>query len=120
MPSYFAACIKKIMELGRRSPWLRPERWLRCGSVRLWGHIFRACLFCDEALKAIWLRRFLCPDCQRRGWIQLRPWGCWSRFQALVETIRQSLPNKLARGRWDPGLFGVVSNFSARDYVECG
>ncbi|CAO0822924.1 hypothetical protein DFAR_3380007 [Desulfarculales bacterium] len=36
--------------------------------------------------------------------IRLRPRGYWSRFQALVETIRQGLSNKLARGRRDPGL----------------
>ncbi|CAO0824693.1 hypothetical protein DFAR_830003 [Desulfarculales bacterium] len=44
----------------------------------------------------------LCPAC--RAVIRLRPRGYWSRFQAPVETIRQSLFNKLARGRWDPGL----------------
>ncbi|CAO0824778.1 hypothetical protein DFAR_910021 [Desulfarculales bacterium] len=42
----------------------------------------------------------LCPAC--RAVIRLQPWGYWSRFQAPVETIRQSLSNKLARGRWDP------------------
>ncbi|CAO0821743.1 hypothetical protein DFAR_250001 [Desulfarculales bacterium] len=43
----------------------------------------------DEAPKTIWLRRFRCPDCQ--AVIRLRPRGYWSRFQAPVETIRQSL-----------------------------
>ncbi|CAO0824130.1 hypothetical protein DFAR_410003 [Desulfarculales bacterium] len=56
----------------------------------------------DEAPTANWLRRFLCPD--GRTVIRLRPWGYWSRFQALVETIRQILFNKLARGRGDPDL----------------
>ncbi|CAO0824549.1 hypothetical protein DFAR_710012 [Desulfarculales bacterium] len=56
----------------------------------------------DEAPTEIWLRRFLCPAC--RAVIRLRPRGYWSRFQAPVETIRQSLSNKLARGRWNPGL----------------
>ncbi|CAO0820369.1 hypothetical protein DFAR_1540020 [Desulfarculales bacterium] len=51
---------------------------------------------------SIWLRCFRCPDC--RAVIRLRPRGYWSRFQALVEIIRQSLSNKLARGRWDPDL----------------
>ncbi|CAO0823067.1 hypothetical protein DFAR_3460046 [Desulfarculales bacterium] len=50
----------------------------------------------------IWLRRFLCPAC--RAVIRLRPRGYWSRSQALVEIIRRSLANKLARGRWAPGL----------------
>ncbi|CAO0823474.1 hypothetical protein DFAR_3710032 [Desulfarculales bacterium] len=36
--------------------------------------------------------------------IRLRLWGYWRRFQAPVEAIRQSLSNKLARGRWAPGL----------------
>ncbi|CAO0823710.1 transposase [Desulfarculales bacterium] len=77
---FVAACVKKIMELGRRFPWPRTERCPRCGSVR----------------------RFRCPDC----WavIQLRPRGYWSRFQAPVEIIRQSLSKKLARGRWATGL----------------
>ncbi|CAO0824711.1 hypothetical protein DFAR_850009 [Desulfarculales bacterium] len=56
----------------------------------------------DEAPTAIWLRRFRCPGC--RVVIRLRPRGYWSRFQALVGPVRQSLANKLARGRWDPVL----------------
>ncbi|CAO0821880.1 hypothetical protein DFAR_2710009 [Desulfarculales bacterium] len=52
----------------------------------------------DKAPTTIWLRHFLCSDC-RAGVIQLRPQGYWSRFQALLETIRQSLSNKLTRGR---------------------
>ncbi|CAO0824828.1 hypothetical protein DFAR_950002 [Desulfarculales bacterium] len=73
----------------------------RCGSVQLWGHGFVSAYF-DEVPTAIWLRRFRCPDC--RAVIRLRPRGCWSRFQAPVETIRPSFSNKLARGRWDLGL----------------
>ncbi|CAO0823576.1 hypothetical protein DFAR_3790007 [Desulfarculales bacterium] len=56
----------------------------------------------DEAPTAIWLRHFLCSDC--RAVIRLQPRGYESRFQAPVETIRQSLSSQLARGRWDPGL----------------
>ncbi|CAO0819918.1 hypothetical protein DFAR_1220004 [Desulfarculales bacterium] len=52
----------------------------------------------DEALTAIWLRRFHCPGCRAMIW--LRPRGYCSRFQAPEETIRrQSLSNKLALGR---------------------
>ncbi|CAO0822245.1 hypothetical protein DFAR_2910019 [Desulfarculales bacterium] len=36
--------------------------------------------------------------------IRLQPRGYWSWFQTPVETTRQSLANKLAQGRWDPGL----------------
>ncbi|CAO0819867.1 hypothetical protein DFAR_1150025 [Desulfarculales bacterium] len=65
------------------------------------GHSFVPAYF-NEASTEIWLRCFLCPDC--RAVIRLQPWGYWSRLQAPVETIRLSLSNKLARGRWDPGL----------------
>ncbi|CAO0824747.1 hypothetical protein DFAR_870002 [Desulfarculales bacterium] len=75
----------------------------RCGSVRLLGHGFVPAYF-DEAPTAIWLRCFRCPDC--RAVIRLRPRGYWGRFKALVETIRPSLFNKPARGRWDPWLSG--------------
>ncbi|CAO0821175.1 hypothetical protein DFAR_2190001 [Desulfarculales bacterium] len=50
----------------------------------------------DKVTTAIWLRRFLYPAC--RAVIRLQPRGYWSQFQAPVETIRQSLSNKLARG----------------------
>ncbi|CAO0819637.1 hypothetical protein DFAR_1040024 [Desulfarculales bacterium] len=51
----------------------------------------------DEAPPAIWLRHFRCPAC--RTVIRLRLRGYWNRFQAPVETIRQSLSHKIARGR---------------------
>ncbi|CAO0819654.1 hypothetical protein DFAR_620011 [Desulfarculales bacterium] len=44
----------------------------------------------DETPIAIWLRHFLGPDC--RAVTRLQPRGYWSRFQALVETIRQAFP----------------------------
>ncbi|CAO0820489.1 hypothetical protein DFAR_150021 [Desulfarculales bacterium] len=47
----------------------------------------------DEAPTAIWLRCFIYPDC--RAVIRLQPRDYWSRFQTLVEIIRQNLPNKL-------------------------
>ncbi|CAO0821778.1 hypothetical protein DFAR_2640001 [Desulfarculales bacterium] len=53
----------------------------------------------DKVPTAIWLRRFRCPDC--RAVIRLRPRGYWNRLQVPVETIRRSLSNKLARGKWD-------------------
>ncbi|CAO0820988.1 hypothetical protein DFAR_2050005 [Desulfarculales bacterium] len=89
------------MGLGRRFPWPRPKRCPRFGSTRLWGHGFVPAYF-DETPKAIWLRRLRCPDC--RTVIRLRPRGYWDRLQTSVKTIRQSLSNKLARSRCDPGL----------------
>ncbi|CAO0820206.1 hypothetical protein DFAR_1430020 [Desulfarculales bacterium] len=89
------------MELGRHFLWPQSARCPRRGSVRLWRHSFVPACF-DEAPTAIWLRRFLCPDC--RVVVRLRLRGYWSRLQAPVATIRQSLSNKLSRGRWDHGL----------------
>ncbi|CAO0824882.1 hypothetical protein DFAR_970013 [Desulfarculales bacterium] len=108
---FVAACAKKIMELEQRFPRPRPERCPRCGSVRLWGHDFVPAYF-DESLTAIWLRRFRCPVC--RAVIRLRPWGYLSPFQAPEETIRQSLSNKLARGRGTHGL----PRFSRRHWLK--
>jgi hypothetical protein len=73
----------------------------RCGSVRLWGHGFVAAYF-DDVPEAVLLKRYRCPAC--RAVIRLRPQGYWSRFQASVAAIRQSLSLKFGRGRWDPGL----------------
>ncbi|CAO0824559.1 hypothetical protein DFAR_710022 [Desulfarculales bacterium] len=42
---FVTACVNKIMELGRRFPWSRPDRCPWCGGVRLWGHGVRAGLF---------------------------------------------------------------------------
>ncbi|CAO0823575.1 hypothetical protein DFAR_3790006 [Desulfarculales bacterium] len=42
---FVAACVKKIIELGRRFPWPRPERYPRCGSVWPWEQSFRTSLF---------------------------------------------------------------------------
>ena len=89
------------MERGKSFPWPRPERCPRCGSARLWGHGFVYAYF-DEVPVAVWLKRYRCPAC--RAVIRLRPQGYWSRFQASVVAIRQSLSTKLGRGRWDPGL----------------
>ncbi|CAO0821044.1 hypothetical protein DFAR_2090022 [Desulfarculales bacterium] len=60
---FVAACVKKIMELGRSFPWPWPKRCSRCRSVRLWRHDFVPAYF-DEAPTAIWLRRSLCPACR--------------------------------------------------------
>ena len=98
---FVSACVKQIMELGRRFPWPRPERCPRCGSVRLWGHGFVVAYF-DDVPEAVFLKRYRCPDC--RAVIRLRPRGYWSRFQASAAAIRQSLFRKLIWGRWDPRL----------------
>ncbi|CAO0821454.1 hypothetical protein DFAR_2350005 [Desulfarculales bacterium] len=99
------------MKLGQRFPWPRLDRCPRCWSARLLGHSFVPAYF-DETPKTIWLRRFRYPGC--RAMIRLRPRGYWSRFQASVETIRQSLSNKLAQGKWDP----VLPRFRQRHWLK--
>ncbi|CAO0824193.1 hypothetical protein DFAR_490005 [Desulfarculales bacterium] len=91
-----AACVNKIMELGRRFPWPRPERCPRCGSVRLWGYGFVPAYF-DEAPTAIWLQRFRCPDC--RAMDPVAAAGLLKPVPDPGEIIRQGLSNTLARGR---------------------
>ena len=94
------ACVKKIFQLGRQYPWPRPERCFLCGG-RIWGHGFTPGYF-DGFDSAVLLRRYRCPDC--RALYKLRPKGYWSRFQASIATIRQSLAQRLTRLRWRADL----------------
>ena len=94
------ACVKKIFQLGRQYPWPRPERCLLCGG-RIWGHGFSPGYF-DGFDSAVLLRRYRCPDCG--ALYKLRPKGYWSRFQASIASIRQSLAHRLTRLRWRPDL----------------
>ena len=94
--------IKEIFQLekGKEFPWPRPERCPRCGHVRLWGHGYVFAYF-DEVLERCWLRRYRCPVC--RLILRLRPAGYFPRFQASIETIRQSLAYRFYHHFWPPG-----------------
>jgi hypothetical protein len=92
--------IKEIVRLGRDFPWPRPERCPRCGHCRLWGHGFVSAYF-DGYWEPLWLRRYRCPAC--RLILQLKPSGYFKRFQASIETIRQSLSHRFYRHLWPPG-----------------
>jgi len=94
--------IKEIFQLekGRGFPWPRPERCPRCGHVRLWGHGFVSAYF-DEVVERCWLKRYRCPLC--RLIFRLRPAGYFSRFQASIETIRQSIAYRFYHHFWPPG-----------------
>jgi hypothetical protein len=48
-----------------------------------------------------WLRRYRCPVC--RLILRLRPAGYFPRFQASIETIRQSLAYRFYHHLWPPG-----------------
>jgi hypothetical protein len=92
--------IKDLFRFGRWYPWPRPERCPRCGHGRLWGHGFVSAYF-DDYEKPLWLRRYRCPLC--RLILRLRPAGYFSRVQASVETIRQSLAYRFYHHLWPPG-----------------
>jgi len=93
--------IKKILQLGKNYPWPKPETCPRCGAKGVWGHGFVWAYF-DEALDGLWLRRYRCPHC--RCMIRLKPCGYFPRFQAFLKTVRSRLHDRLATGRWGPGL----------------
>jgi hypothetical protein len=93
--------LKEIFRRGTGYPWPRPCQCRRCGGNRLWGHGFVPCLF-DGFGMPLWLKRYRCPDC---GCVfRLRPEGWFSRFQASVRTIRNSVVSKSENNEWPPGL----------------
>jgi hypothetical protein len=93
--------INELLEKGRDFPWPKPRRCGRCGGVRLWGHGFVSTYF-DGASAPVWQRRYRCPDC--RCMHRMRPFGYFTRFQALVQTIWFCLTHRLHCGRWPPGF----------------
>jgi len=70
------------------------------GHFRLWGHGFVSAYF-DGYWEPLWLRRYRCPLC--RLVLRLRPSGYFQRFQASIETIRQSLAHRFYDHLWPPG-----------------
>jgi hypothetical protein len=92
--------VKTIFELGRQMVWPKPNHCPQCGG-RLWGHGFISACF-DGFLQPLLLPRYRCPDC--RSVFRVRPEGYWSRFQASIECIRESLSQRLGTMRWKQGL----------------
>jgi hypothetical protein len=94
-------CVKTLVEAGRKYRWQRPEHCPKCQGVRVWGHgYFEAYL--DEAGSAcVVLKRYRCPECGVV--IRLRPMGYWRRVQATIAVVRQSVMDRLEKGRWPPG-----------------
>jgi hypothetical protein len=93
-------CVKRLFELGKKYPWPEPKGCPRCGGG-LWGHGYCAAYF-DGFHEPLWLKRYRCPGCG--AVIRMRPQGYWSRFQATVATIRESLSRRVLHGRWLPWL----------------
>jgi hypothetical protein len=87
-------------QLGKMSPWPRPERFPRCGHWRLWGHGFISAYFKGYA-ECFWLKWYHYPLC--RLILRLRPAGYFSRFQSSIETIRQSIVYRFYHHLCPPG-----------------
>jgi len=93
-------CVKDVFEQGKLFPWPRPPDCPRCHG-RIWGHGYVTAFF-DGFAQAVFLRRYRCPDC--RLILRLRPRGYWPRFQASIQTIVESLTDRLIHYRWPPLL----------------
>jgi hypothetical protein len=91
--------VKSLVELDRRYEWSREELCPECKG-RLWGHGFISAWF-DGCPRALWLPRYRCSHCRKV--FRTRPAGHWSRFQASISDIRQSLDHRLNNLRWPSG-----------------
>ena len=93
--------LKEILQKERNYPWEKPKQCLDCNSVRLWGHGFVLCFF-DGFLVGLLMKRYRCPDCGTV--ISYRPAGYFSRFQASISQIRDSIVTKVSQQKWLEGL----------------
>jgi len=100
---FVRAQLKEIFHKERKYEWPRPERCPVCGMCRLWGHGFVLAYF-DDIAGGVYLRRYRCPEC--RCVIRLRPMGYFARIHASMETIRESLWQRVCKGRWPRGSSG--------------
>jgi len=98
---FVEVCVKTLVELGRQYRWERPERCPKCQGNRVWGHGYVTAYFDEAGSQCVLLKRYRCPQC--RVVIRLRPSGYWRRIQATVATVRQSVVERLEKGRWPPG-----------------
>jgi hypothetical protein len=88
--------VKSLVEVGRRHEWPREELCPECKG-KLWGHGFLSAWF-DGYPRAVWLPRYRCSLCRRV--FRARPVGYWSRFQASISDIRQSLAHRFNTLHW--------------------
>lgn len=97
----FDADFKKLIDMGRNYPWPKPEGCPFCNGCRVWGHGFVLVCF-DGWRHPIEMKRCRCPDC--RHVFRFRPQGYFPRFQAGIETIRESIASKCWMGKWIAGI----------------
>jgi hypothetical protein len=93
--------LKELSEKEKDYPWKKPDRCERCSSPRLWGHGFVEAFF-EHFVAALYLRRYRCPECG--GVIRMRPSGLFKRFRAGVNEIRESIDQRISKGKW-PAVF---------------
>ncbi|MGP8322264.1 MAG: hypothetical protein ACT6FE_08130 [Methanosarcinaceae archaeon] len=89
--------LNKLSNRGKDYPWEKPGCCPHCGSYRIWGHGFVLAFF-DGFLKALFLKRYRCPDCKTV--FRVRPKGYFPRFQASIITIRASIESKSVHKKW--------------------
>jgi hypothetical protein len=94
-----AVNVQRLVELGKKYPWPRPNRCLSCASSRIWGHGYVQRYF-EGFARPLWVRRFRCPDC---GVVYtLRPDLFYRGFRHSIETILFSLIKRITDQRWLP------------------
>ena len=98
---FVEVCVKRLVGLGRKYPWEKPERCPKCGGVRVWGHGYVTAYFDEAGSQSVDLKRYRCPEC--RVVIRVRPVGYWRRIQAAVAAVRRCVMDRLEKGRWPPG-----------------
>ena len=97
----FFVDFNKLVALGRKYPWPKPEKCLCCNGCRIWGHGYVPACF-DRINHAIEIKRCRCPDC--KCVYRFRPKGYFNRFQADIATVRLCIASKVRSGKWLVGI----------------
>lgn len=92
--------VKQLANLGKDFPWQKPSRCPRCQSP-LWWHGFVLAYF-SFLKEGVYLKRLRCPTCG--GIHRIRPNGYWKYFQSTIQSIFETISQKVKQGRWRPDL----------------
>ena len=88
--------INLLLVLLKNFSWPRPGHCPKCNNTKLWGHGFVDACF-DGIKSTVPLKRYLCCNCMCV--IKLKPEGYFKRFQAWIETIRESIHSIVTTGK---------------------
>jgi transposase-like protein len=94
---HFAVDVKRLFELGKRYPWLKPADCPQCRSKRLWGHGYVERYF-EGFSHSIWVKRYRCPDCNAVH--TCRPRAFFKRLRYSAVAVVFCLLNKILHNRW--------------------